>query len=189
MTVLRRQLTVVDRTTIELRLMDGWGVRAMAAALDRSAEMISDEIARHSDAALGYRAGVAQAEVAARRRVPGRKPRLRVGGRLFGEVAGLLRLRWSPEQISGRRQRIEGGMELQSGLSVSHEAIDKAIYALPRGELRRESISCLRHEKPSRGRKPKGRERRGRIRVSRGCSLSNSNPPSKQFLSVKGLSR
>ncbi len=46
-------------------------------------------------------------------------------------------------------------MELQSGLSVSHEAIYTAIYALPRGESRRELISCLRHEKPSRGRKPK----------------------------------
>jgi hypothetical protein len=32
-------------------------------------------------------------------------------------------------------------MEQRSGLRVSHEAIYSAIYALPRGELRRELIS------------------------------------------------
>jgi hypothetical protein len=51
------------------------------------------------------------------------------------------------EMVSGadiRRKRIEGGMEQQSGLSVSHEAIYQAIYALPRGELRRDLIVSLR---------------------------------------------
>jgi IS30 family transposase len=86
-----------------------------------------------------------------------------VQGVLFGEVARLLRLKWSPEQISGRRQRIEDGMTQHSGLTVSHETIYTAIYALPRGELRRELISCLRQEKPGRGRKPKGSERRGKL--------------------------
>lgn len=75
----------------------------------------------------------------------------------------LLGLGWSAEQIAGRRKRIEQGMEQQSGLSVSHEAIYTAIYALPRGALRRELISCLRQDKPTRGRKPKGSERRGKL--------------------------
>ena len=44
-----------------------------------------------------------------------------------------MRLNWSPKQISERRKRIEGGMQMQSGLQVSHEAIYTAIYALPRG--------------------------------------------------------
>jgi IS30 family transposase len=74
-------------------------------------------------------------------------------GALFGEIAGRLRLGWSPEQISGRRKRIEAGMEQRSGLRVSHETIYSAIYALPRGELRRELISYLRQDKPMRGRK------------------------------------
>lgn len=46
---------------------------------------------------------------------------------------------------------------------MSHEAIYAAIYALPRGELRRELIGCLRHAKPARGRKPKGGELRGKL--------------------------
>ena len=170
MTVQRRALTVVDRTTIEVRLRDGWGIRAIAAALGRSAGTISDEIARHRDAGFGYLAEAAQAGAAAARRMSGRKPRLAVDGVVFGEVARLLRLKWSPEQISGRRQRIEDGMEMHSGLSVSHEAIYTAIYAVPRGELRRELISCLRQDKPRRGRKPKGCERRGKL-----CNMTNIN--------------
>ncbi len=75
---------------------------------------------------------------------------------------------WSPEQISGRRKRMEAGVEQISGLSVSHEAIYTAIYALPRGELRRELIACLRQAKPMRGRKPKGSERRGKL-----CNMTN----------------
>ncbi len=50
-----------------------------------------------------------------------------------------------------------------SGLAVSHETIYAAIYAVPRGELRRELIACLRQDKPTRGRKPKGSERRGKL--------------------------
>lgn len=168
MTSQRRALTVVDRTTIEVRLRDGWGIRAIAAALGRSAGTISDEIARHRDGDLGYLAEAAGAGAAAARRLSGRKARLAGEGALFDEVARLLRLKWSPEQISGRRRRIEDGMETQSGLSVSHEAIYTAIYALPRGELRRELISCLRQDKPSRGRKPKGTERRGKL-----CNMTN----------------
>ena len=89
------------------------------------------------------------------------QPRLAPDGPLFAEIACLLRLGWSPEQISGRRKRMENGIEHSSGLRVSHEAIYTALHALPRGELRRELLSYLRQAKPMRGRKPKGSERRG----------------------------
>ncbi len=46
---------------------------------------------------------------------------------------------------------------------MSHEAIYQAIYAVPRGELRRELLACLRQGKPQRGRRSKDGERRGRI--------------------------
>jgi hypothetical protein len=39
------------------------------------------------------------------------------------QIAGLLRLEWSPEQISVRRKPMEGSMAQHSGLLVSHEAI------------------------------------------------------------------
>jgi IS30 family transposase len=62
---------------------------------------------------------------------------------LFAEVAKLLRLQWSPEQIAGRRKRLEDGTDMSSGLRVSHEAIDQAIYAVPRQQFSmRLSRSC-----------------------------------------------
>lgn len=152
---------------IEIRQRDGWGIRPIARSLGRSPGTICTEIKRHRGAA-GYLAQTAQSQALAGRLRSGRKPRMCRDGALFSEVARLLRRKWSPEQISGRRQRIEDGMEQQSGLSVSHEAIYTAIYALPRGELRRELIACLRQDKPRRGRKPKGSERRGKL-----CGMTN----------------
>ena len=162
MVVCRRGLTVLDRTLIEVRLADGWTLRAIARALDRSPGTVSDEVARHGGR-TGYRAQAAQAQAASARSRCGRKPRLGAGGALFGQVADLLRRGWSPEQIAGRRRRIEDAVEQQASLAVSHEAIYAAIYALPRGELRRELIACLRQGRPARGRVPKGSERRGRL--------------------------
>jgi IS30 family transposase len=167
MGVPRRKLTVVDRTMIEVRLRDGWGIRAIARALGRSPGTISDEVKRQRDAGR-YDAQLAQNQAVAGRRLCGRKSRLARDGKLFLEIAALLRLGWSPEQISGRRKRIEDGKQMQSGMQVSHEAIYTAIYALPRGELRRELISFLRQDKPRRGRKPKSSERRGKL-----CDMTN----------------
>ncbi len=51
---------------------------------------------------------------------------------------------------------------------MSHEPIYSALYALPRGELRRELLACLRQNKPTRGRKPRGSELRGKL-----CNMTN----------------
>src|SRR3954454_7923609 len=159
----RRKLTVEDRVAIDLRRKDGWGVRAIARELGRSPSVISAEIGRGRDTDGRYAAGPAQAAAAARGNRSGRKARLAPDGPLFAEVTRLLRLQWSPEQIAGRRKRLEDGADMSSGLRVSHEAIYQAIYAVPRGELRRELLACLRQGKPQRGRRPKDGERRGRI--------------------------
>ncbi|NBW46112.1 MAG: IS30 family transposase [Betaproteobacteria bacterium] len=162
MAVQRFRLTVVDRTIIELRRRDGCSIRMIARELGRSPGTVCDEIKRHGKVA-GYRAAKAEADAAAGRGRSGRKLRLAPDGPLFAGIARLLRLGWSPEQISGRRKRMENGMEQPSGLRVSHEAIYTALYALPRGELRRELLSFLRQAKPMRGRRPKGSGRRGKL--------------------------
>jgi len=163
----RRALTIVDRTTIALRLHESWGIRRIACALARSPGTISDEVARNGGPAA-YEAGAAASLAATRRALTGRKPRMAPDGALFAEVTRLVGLGWSPEQISGRRKREAAGVACTSGLRVSHEAIYAAIYALPRGALRRELVGCLRHAKPARGRKPKGSELRGRL-----CGMTN----------------
>ena len=46
---------------------------------------------------------------------------------------------------------------------VSHETIYTALYVLPRGELRRELIACLRQSRASRRPRARGVDRRGQI--------------------------
>ncbi|SAL14711.1 integrase catalytic subunit [Caballeronia telluris] len=46
---------------------------------------------------------------------------------------------------------------------VSHETIYTAIYAQPRGELRRQLIACLRHGHSARMSRTRGTDRRGQI--------------------------
>src|SRR3954466_4831806 len=153
----RRKLTVEDRVAIDLRRKDGWGVRAIARELGRSPSVISTEIGRGRKPDGSYAAVSAQAAAA------GRRARLAPDSPLFAEVANLLRLQWSPEQIAGRRKRLEDGTEMSSGLQVSHEAIYEAASAVPRGQLPRELLPCRRQGKPHRGRRSKDGERRGRI--------------------------
>jgi IS30 family transposase len=131
----RRKLTVEDRVAIDLRRKDGWGVRAIARELDRSPSVISTEIGRGREPDGSYAAGPAQAAAAARWGRSGRRARLTPDSPLFAEVAKLLRLQWSPEQIAGRRKRLEDGTEVSSGLRVSHEAIYQAIDAVPRQQF------------------------------------------------------
>ena len=134
----------------------------IARSLGRSAGTVSDEVNRNGGAST-HGAAPAEDRAATKRKTTGRKARMMRDGAVFIEATRLLGQGWSPEQISGRRKREDAGMQQESGLRVSHEAIYAAIYALPRGELRRELIGCLRHAKPARGRKPKGGELRGKL--------------------------
>src|SRR3954454_3907636 len=111
----RRKLTVEDRVAIDLRRKDGWGVRAIARELGRSPSVISKEIGRGRDKDGRYAAGPAQAAAAARWERSGRRAKLAPDGPLLAEVTKLLRLQWSPEQIAGRRKRMEDGADVSSG--------------------------------------------------------------------------
>jgi len=108
----------------------------------------------------GYRA------VSAQRRAEGlsgraRKPvKLVEGGELWRQVELLLRGYHSPEQISGILKRMNPDDDM---LQVSHETIYTAIYAMPRGELRKELIACLRQSRKSRRPRARGNDRRGKI--------------------------
>ena len=155
------RLTAVERVKIELGLRDGLSLTAIAAELGRPKGTMSKEIARNGGRDT-YDAGAAHIRMENAPR-GGRRNRLSPGEPLFEAVACLLRKRWSPEQIAGRRKRMEGGVEASSGLSVSHETIYQAIHALPRGELKKELLTCFRQDKPHRGRRSKVDEKRGKI--------------------------
>jgi len=75
-------------------------------------------------------------------------------------VLGKLARKWSPQQISGTLKRMWPNDPTQH---VSHETIYTAIYAQPRGELRRQLIACLRHGHSTRMSRKRGTDRRGQI--------------------------
>src|SRR3954454_25352764 len=104
----RQKLTV--EVAIDLRRQDGWGVRVIARELGRSPSVISTEIGRGREPDGNYAAGPAQAAAAARWDRSGRRAKLAPDSPLFAEVAELLRLQ--PEQIAGRRKRLEEGTEV-----------------------------------------------------------------------------
>jgi len=128
MAVQRRRLTVVDRTIIELRLRDGWSIRSVARELGRSAGTVSAEIKRHGDAA-GYLAERAAAQAAFSRSLSGRKPRLASDGPPFAEIARLLRLGWSPEQMRWSRSvgQFDGLVKLGPGYRQAANLINSPI--------------------------------------------------------------
>jgi transposase, IS30 family len=76
----------------------------------------------------------------------------------WGVVLTLLDWRCSPQQIAGTLKRI---FPHQVALHVSHETIYTA--ALPRGELRRQLIACLRQGHGTRLPRTRGHDRRGQI--------------------------
>lgn len=67
---------------------------------------------------------------------------------------------WSPQQIA---QTLRSMWPENPELHVSHETIYNAIYAYPKGELRKELIACLRQGKSTRRPRSAGEDRRGRI--------------------------
>lgn len=151
-----RRLSAVERVRIALGLCDGLSLTRIAEAIGRPKGTVSKEIARHGGGGCRRRGPYPERGRAARR-----PPKSAEAGQ-FEAVAALLRQR--PEQISGRRKRMEDDIEASSGLAVSHEAIYQTIHALPRGELKKELLACLRQGKPHRGRRSKADEKRGKIR-------------------------
>ncbi|MGH8541160.1 MAG: IS30 family transposase [Stenotrophobium sp.] len=154
-------LVSTERATIMLMLRDGKGVNEIARMLSRSASTISREIRRQVYyGKLPYECSRA-ANHAFAQRIRSRNPRkLKPGKPLFDKVAGQLRMGYSPLQIAGRLALMNPDDPTQR---VCHETIYVALYALPRGEIRRELLACLRQEHKTRRPRSAGTARKDRI--------------------------
>ena len=154
------QLQPEERLTIASMKQQGLSVRAIARTLRRAASTISRELERNACPVRGYASAPAQV-LSQNRRVAARAPRkLDERGALWPVVLTLLEWRWSPQQISGTLKRI---WPRDPSMHVSHETIYNAIYARPRGELRRELVACLRQAHSTRKPRTRGQDRRGQL--------------------------
>ena len=129
-----RQLTLEERYHIQVLLKD-LSQAEIARRLRRSASTISRELRRNEDSfTKQYAAARAQKKTQQRRLAKGERSR-KIQGKLQTLIEQKLKLSWSPEQISGR-------LQLELGVSISHETIYQHVLrdARQRGWLR----YCLR---------------------------------------------
>jgi IS30 family transposase len=155
-----KQLRPEERMVISSMKLQGESMRAMARVLSRPASTISREIRRNSCSALGYTSDSARALHAQRRSAARPAAKLDVGGVAWGVVLTLLDWKWSPQQIAATLKLV---FPTEPERHVSHETIYTAIYAQPRGELRRQLVACLRQRRSTRMPRSRGIDRRGQI--------------------------
>ena len=143
-----------EREEISRQLAMGWSIRDIAKGLGREPSTVSREIRKGSGNKYTYRAHRAEnrAYRNARRRREGKR-KLMIETELREYVHEKLRLRWSPEQIA---QALHKEYPLAEAMRVSHEAIYGYLYVLPRGQLKKELLRCLRQ-------KHKRRRKRGQL--------------------------
>jgi IS30 family transposase len=156
-----KHLDGAERACIMLRLRDGLSSRAIARELNRSPSSITREIAKHQAmegcAKLPYEAGRASMRAHMARFSRRRRRKLDPAQPLFAEVRTQLKAGWSPDQIAGHLRHTYPDCYARN---VSHETIYTALYALPRGELRRELIACLRQGHVNRWPRSRGANRK-----------------------------
>ena len=156
-----KHLSSQDRVLIMLRLKDGFSSRAIARELNRAPSTITREISRHRNMAgcaeLPYQCSRAQMRAHCIRYSRRRKRKLDPAKPLFALVRLHLAAGWSPDQIAGHLKREHPDDYSQN---VSHETIYTALYAMPRGEIRRELMSYLRQGHVHRWRRSRGVNRK-----------------------------
>ena len=140
--------------------LQGASTRAIARVLARPASTVSRELRRNSCPQMGYASDTAMAQHATRRRAARPARKLDPRGVTWGVVLTMLQWKWSPQQIAATLRTV---FPRQPRRHVSHETIYTAIYAHPRGELRRQLIACLRQGRSTRKPRSRGTDRRGQI--------------------------
>jgi IS30 family transposase len=145
-----RYLSLVEREEISRGLKAGDSLRTIAGQLGRPVSTVSREVRRNGGREK-YRAVEAQSRAGREARRP--KPcKLVTHPLLRAEVEGLLRKRWSPQQISARLKALHPN---DVEFHVSHETIYQSLFVQGRGALKRELTSYLRSKRTAR--KPRSR--------------------------------
>ena len=157
-----KRLTNHEREEVSRWLAAGTAQAEIARLLGRHPATLSREISANGGRS-GYRAFSAGrravAGAASRRRG---KSRLAENERLRSYVIAKLDEEWSPREIS---EYLKSEYPQDKAMHISHEAIYRYIYVLPRGELKKTLIQALRQEHAYRRKRKKGEttETRGQI--------------------------
>ena len=164
------QLTAEERAAIMMMKADNCSARQIALTLRRAPSTISRELARFAawpdrPAAVActptqYDARAAGLRARRARFKCRKRSKLATDTVLFGVVQHFLAQAWSPSQIAGTLKLMWPD---EPQRTVSHESIYTCIYAMPKGELRKDLIACLRRAKSKRMPRSRGEDRRGQM--------------------------
>jgi|SRR5690625_624205 len=156
-------LTAEERGLIMAERQRGSSGAAIARLLGRSKSTVSRELRRNGTRSGAYVARTAAQAYRARRRRCVRPRKLVEGSWLFAYVRDRLLYRWwSPQQIAATLWRMYPDDPTRQ---VSHETIYAAIYAHPKGSLRKEMVQALRQAKSRRGRPRRTAARAGALSI------------------------
>lgn len=145
------RLTFEEREEISRLLSQNYSFNAIANCLGRDKGTICREINGGGSNRCLYRAITAQNR--ARRKASKRrkgKRKLDKNRKLKRVVKRKLKLKWSPEQIASFLKR---EYPQDKDMRISHEAIYTYLYVLPRGQLKKELLFCLRQGRKRRYKK------------------------------------
>ena len=151
-------LNTEERVTLMLMRRQGQSLRAIGEVLQRSASSLSRELRRHAEAGC-YDVSRAVANAQRLKHKPRRQRRLLEGSELLEVVTAMLAKHWSPQQIAAK---MKANWPDKPEWHVSHETIYLTIYALPRGELKRQLIGYLRQGQGKRRLRTRKADRRER---------------------------
>lgn len=141
------RLAFWEREEISRGCALGISLTDIAATLNRQPSTIGREIDRIGNK-QEYRAELAQDKFKERSKVPKKPKKLDTNPELKDFVFKHVRLCWSPEQIAHELKEL---YPEDKHMRISHESIYTYIYVLPRGELKKELIACLRQRRKARG--------------------------------------
>lgn len=167
------QLSAEERGVLMAMKLEHASARAVARVLGRAPSTITRELRRNGYAPACNQGGMGRPRIAGgyeahragvrsrRVRRQARHPRkLALGSALWSQVRLLLEQGWSPMQVAATLKRQSPG---QPALHASHETIYTAIYAVPRGALRKELVAFLRQGHGARKPRTRGTDRRGML--------------------------
>lgn len=141
------RLAFWEREEISRGLAQSISLKEIAVVLGRQPSTISREIDRVGSS-QDYRAESAQERFQERSKIPKKPKKLDTNSDLKNFVFKHIRLCWSPEQIAHELKEL---YPEDKHMQISHESIYTYIYVLPRGELKKELIACLRQRRKARG--------------------------------------
>lgn len=138
------RLSLEEREEISKGIWADESFTDIAARLDRAISTISREVNKNTKYKRCYRA-VRSDTQAKETRHRQKQPKLpEKNEQLRNYILDHLRRKWSPEEIA---KRLKVDYPTDMAMRISHESIYTYLYCLPRGELKKELLRCLRQER------------------------------------------